>query len=99
MKAKFWEWTDGLERQICSKFPHPLKHEIHHCVEKLEGFMGFIAWRQTSPHNDLKSIFLHPHLHPHELSDSKAPAIIGNQKGFAMELRFNLPSAILVHVK
>lgn len=93
MKAKFWEWLNGLKRPICSKFPHPLKCEICRCIEKLEWFMGFVSWRQISPHNDLQSIFLHPH----GLSDSKAPAIIGSQKGFAMELRFNQLSATLVH--
>lgn len=95
MKAKFWGWPNGLETPVCYEFPHPLKREICRCVEKLEWFMGFVAWRQISPHNDLQSIFLHPH----GLSDSKAPANIVSQKGFAMDLRFNLPSATLVHAK
>lgn len=95
LKAKFWERPNGLERAICYQFPPPLKREICCCVEKLECFMGFVAWRQISPHIDLQSIFLQPP----GLSDPKAPANIGSPTGFTMELRFNLPSATLVPAK
>lgn len=49
MKAKFWEWPNGLEKPICYQFPHPLKREIRRCVEKLEWFMGLFLGGK-SPH-------------------------------------------------